>query len=134
VRLYKKPKKPVYMTGLARGLRRTSTETERLLWEELRNRKLDGLKFKRQAPLGRYVLDFNCAEAKLAVELDGEVHDGSVAYDAYRDECLKACGIHTLRLSNESVQMNLEQTLQTIRKTALSRMCAAAPNARTEQE
>ena len=68
----------------ARILRRALTPPEARLWVHLRRRALDGLKFRRQHPAGVYVLDFYCAEAMLAVEVDGESHEGRGEYDARR--------------------------------------------------
>lgn len=73
---------------------------EVLLWRELKGGRLDGLHFRKQHPLGRYVLDFYCHEARLAVEVDGASHGagGRPSADAYRDRFLADKGIHTLRL------------------------------------
>ncbi|TIP33012.1 MAG: DUF559 domain-containing protein, partial [Mesorhizobium sp.] len=60
--------------NFARSMRREPTEAEDRLWQELRGRRLDNIKFKRQVPMGRYVADFVCAEARLIVEIDGSQH------------------------------------------------------------
>ena len=62
-----------------------------------------GLKFRRQQVVGRYVLDFYCAELRLGIEIDGEVHDGQPEYDAVRDEILSSYGIRILRIRNEDL-------------------------------
>ena len=84
---------------LARKLRSEMSLPETLLWRELRNRP-DGFKFRRQHPAGHYILDFYCAKAKLAIEVDGAAHDGSDAArcDANRSAILEARGIATLRV------------------------------------
>lgn len=90
----------------ARALRRESTVAEELLWARLRGRKLNGYKFRRQQPFDAYVLDFYCAEARLAVELDGAPHttaDGQ-AMDAVRDGWLAENGVQVLRFWNEELQ------------------------------
>mgnify|MGYP001609301439 CR=1 FL=1 len=81
---------------------------ERRLWWELRHSRLDGLKFRRQHPLGPYVLDFYCHAARLAVEVDGGSHriDGRRESDARRDEWLRDRGIHTLRLPTRLLEEN----------------------------
>lgn len=75
----------------ARALRLTSTEAEELLWQELRDRKLNGLKFRRQHPIDKWIADFYCHEKKLVIELDGSVHNEKeiAEYDARREKELK---------------------------------------------
>ena len=73
-------------TAQARALRRRATLTERTLWTRLRDRRLDGLKFRRQVPVGRYVLDFVCLAHRLVIEADGPFHDED--HDAQRDQWL----------------------------------------------
>ena len=89
----------------ARELRRSSTGAEDKLWELLRNRKLNGKKFRRQHPIANYVLDFYCHECKLAVELDGNYHNAEEAkeYDATRTKLLNEYGIKVLRFWNDDV-------------------------------
>ena len=72
------------LTERARTLRATHTDVERILWNKLRNRQLDGRKWKRQVPRGPYIVDFLCVEARLVVELDGGQHALNAAYDARR--------------------------------------------------
>ena len=74
--LHKEAIGKLYQYG--RELRQESTEVEKLLWTELRNRKLNGLKFRRQHPLDKFIVDFYCNEKKLVVELDGGVHDEKI--------------------------------------------------------
>jgi very-short-patch-repair endonuclease len=84
----------------ARRLRQSLTGPEVGLWVCLRRRQLGGFRFRRQHPVGPYILDFYCAEARLAVEIDGaaHAHPDQVRHDARRDEWLVARGIRTLRL------------------------------------
>jgi len=86
----------------ARALRRRSSMTERLLWDLLRDRRLEGLKFRRQVPMGPYILDFVCFSHRLAVEADGPFHDAE--YDAHRDRWLAARGFRVLRFSNGDIR------------------------------
>ena len=79
--------------NLARELRRDSTFPERLLWSRLRNRGLFGLKFRRQHPIGPFVIDFYCRESSLAVELDGRSHEGRESYDDARTDWLESQGL-----------------------------------------
>jgi very-short-patch-repair endonuclease len=87
----------------ARALRRNAPETERLLWKLLRDRRLEGLKFRRQAPLGPYVLDFVCLRHRLVIEADGPFHDSE--QDAVRDASLAAQGFRVLRFPNKEIQL-----------------------------
>src|SRR5487761_1876979 len=76
---------PPYLVELCRTMRREPAEPEAWLWACLRGRRLAGAKFRRQRPLGRYIADFCCEEAKLVVELDGGVHASQDEYDSLRD-------------------------------------------------
>ena len=97
----------------ARVLRREMTVPERLVWAHLRDRKLDGLKFRRQATVGPYIADFLCEEHRLAVELDGESHeaDEAASHDARRTAYLVALGYRVVRYPNDEVLANLDGVL-----------------------
>ena len=97
----------------ARRLRRDMTEAEERLWSELRGRRLDGLKFRRQVPVAAYVADFLCAEAMLIVEVDGSQHADSKR-DAIRDSELKLRGFRILRFWNDEVLRELDSVCNTI--------------------
>ncbi|HEV7252415.1 MAG TPA: DUF559 domain-containing protein [Mesorhizobium sp.] len=99
--------------GFARAMRRAPTDAEERLWRELRSRRLDGIKFCRQVPLGAYVADFACLEAKLIVELDGSQHAESVS-DARRTAALNARGFRILRFWNDEVLREVEAVCDTI--------------------
>jgi very-short-patch-repair endonuclease len=111
-RIYKKPYKPAYTVENARRLRKDSTSAEDLLWDHLRNRQFLGLKFRRQVPFGRYILDFFCKEKMVAIELDGASHSNQILYDKNRDAILDAGNIKTIRLSNSEVVENIEMALE----------------------
>jgi len=100
----------------ARELRQVETETEKILWESLRGKRLNGLKFRRQHPYEHYVLDFFCVEHQLVVELDGSVHHvlDQAAYDEERTNFLNEHGLHIIRFRNEDVKKNLSSVLQKI--------------------
>lgn len=100
--------------GLARHLRREQTAPEELLWSHLRNRRLGGFKFRRQAPLDRYIADFLCVDAKLIVEIDGSTHERRITADAERTEALGAMGYLVLRFSNSDVLTNVDGVLDEI--------------------
>jgi very-short-patch-repair endonuclease len=103
--------------SLARRLRHEGTETEKALWRHLRNRKLAGLKFRRQQSFGPYVLDFYCAEKKLSVEIDGGQHDepDQRKHDEQREAFLKRNGIRTVRFWNSQLRENMDGVLWRIR-------------------
>jgi very-short-patch-repair endonuclease len=100
----------------ARDLRRQLTPTEEKLWNALRGRGVGGLKFRRQHPYGRYVLDFFCVERQLALEVDGGVHlqPGQAEHDAERSAFLAEQGICVLRFKNEEIERDLEGVLKRI--------------------
>nr|WP_255325827.1 DUF559 domain-containing protein [Sphingobium sp. 15-1] len=101
-------------TARAKSLRNESSPPERLLWQRLRNRQLNGHKFSRQMPLGPYFADFLCRDAKLIIELDGTSHDNSAEYDAKRDAYCRQQGFTVLRFQNADVIGNLEGVLSRI--------------------
>jgi len=103
-----------------RDLRQTSTEAEQILWQHLRNRKLNGLKFRRQHPLDKFIADFYCHEKKLVIELDGSIHNEKEIkdYDAVRTYELKEWGINIIRFRNEEVQSNIKDVIEKIVKIA----------------
>jgi very-short-patch-repair endonuclease len=96
-------------------MRHDPPSCERLLWSELRDRKLDGLKFKRQHLIGRYIADFVCLEKNLVVELDGGIHKLKQEADAVRDATLQTFGYRVLRISNDELMRDVPLVLQRIR-------------------
>jgi very-short-patch-repair endonuclease len=95
-------------------MRRQSTRAEAVLWEQLRAGGIGGHKFRRQHPVGRFVLDFYCAEKRLCVEVDGPIHDRQTERDAARDAALASYNIYVLRIRNEDVFGDLEHALSRI--------------------
>ena len=100
-------------TGLARRLRRDSTSAEAHLWNRLRSRAIDGHKFVRQQPLGRYVVDFICRERRLVIEVDGGQHVEN-SRDLIRDQWLREHNFRILRFWNNDVMSNMDGVLETI--------------------
>ena len=96
------------------------TPEERILWRALRNDALANLHFRRQQVISGYIVDFYCASAKLAIELDGAAHLARKDYDAERDRALSDLGIRTIRLQNKSVVEDLAAVLKKISKEALN--------------
>ncbi len=98
--------------GLARQLRREMTDAEQLMWFHLRNRSMLGAKFRRQCPVGPFVADFVCAEARLIVEIDGSQHGSDV--DAARTRFLERRGYRVLRFWNHDVLVRTARVLEAI--------------------
>jgi len=100
----------------ARENRMKSTPAEEQLWTELKNKKLKGLKFRRQHPVGIFILDFYCHSAKLAIELDGGYHLSveQKEYDSNRAAMLQEAGISEIRFSNSEILNNLSDVLEKI--------------------
>jgi very-short-patch-repair endonuclease len=90
----------------ARTLRRTMTEAEKKLWQILRSRQTEGYRFRRQVPMGRFIADFACHEARLIVEIDGGQHDPSSEPEAHRTLFLKSEGYRVVRFWNNEVLEN----------------------------
>jgi very-short-patch-repair endonuclease len=86
------------------------------MWNQLRNRRLAGLKFRRQHPLGPFIADFYCAEKRLVIELDGGIHVEQPGYDQLRTERLIEHGYRVIRFTNTAVETNLEKVLNIILK------------------
>ena len=91
------------------------------MWQRLRSRQLGGYKFRRQHPVGNYIVDFYCAGAQLVVELDGESHIGNEQHDAAREQYLETCGLTVLRFWDTEVFGNTEGVLQRILETCQAR-------------
>ena len=102
------------MIHFARHLRKNPTEPERRLWSRLRRRHLSGYKFRRQHPIGIYVCDFICLEARIIVELDGSQHLDRAPEDLHRDAFLRAEGFRILRFWNGDVLSHCDNVAETI--------------------
>jgi very-short-patch-repair endonuclease len=98
----------------ARRFRKEPTHSEAILWNALRNRQLSGAKFRRQHPAGPFVLDFYCDKHRLAVEVDGPVHNRQASADRERHDYLEARGIGVVRVPSELVERDLHAALTTI--------------------
>lgn len=104
----------------ARRLRVSQTDTEQKLWRHLRNRQLQGWKFRRQHEIDRYIADFACPDAGLVVELDGGQPDEQVAYDETRTRKLQGMGYRVLRFWDNDVLTNIEGVLAVILEASAS--------------
>lgn len=107
-------------TKQARTLRRKLTRAETILWQHLRRRALNDLRFRRQFPIGPYIADFACADIKLIVEVDGETHntDAEMRHDQKRTAYIEERGWSVMRCWNNDIYTNLDGTLSAIADTA----------------
>jgi very-short-patch-repair endonuclease len=107
---------PSYIFELCRKLRKKQTKAEELLWGCLRSKRLNGLKFRRQHPLGRYIADFYCPEVRLVIELNCDVHNlkDQKEYDEIRKDIIEVRGIWVLRIKNGGIERNIEDVLKRI--------------------
>jgi len=103
------------LTHLARNLRKNQTDTEQILWLQLRKKRFLKYKFRRQFPIEPYVVDFICLELKLIIELDGSQHSEQVDQDAERTLFLNQRGFKVLRFWNNEVFRNLEGVMESLR-------------------
>jgi very-short-patch-repair endonuclease len=101
----------------AKTLRKNMTDAERVLWHSLRNRQLGGFKFRRQKPIGPYIVDFVCIEKKLIIEVDGGQHATKVEHDDKRSEYLRKEGYKIIRFWNNDVLKEKEAVLNQIMKS-----------------
>ena len=114
----------------ARALRKSMSDAERKLWRGLRARRIDGARFRRQHPIGRYIVDFVCLEQRLVVEVDGGQHteDEHIAADARRDRWLESEGYRVMRVSTTDVYSNIDGVLDTIWATLRERPSKPHPH------
>lgn len=125
--------KKIVKTLRSRELRKNETEVEKLLWRFLRNRHLTGMKFRRQYVFKGFILDFYCAEQKVAIELDGSVHDKQKAYDVAHQAFIESHGIKVIRFKNKMVINNINSVLKLIKEAFPSPLNFASRQAGMEK-
>jgi very-short-patch-repair endonuclease len=110
-------------TSRAKRLRKNSTDAERVLWRILRSRQLGGHKFRRQQPLGPFIVDFVCLDARMVVEIDGGQHneEEDIAYDQRRSQWLEKAGFRVMRFWNQEVLNELESVSDAISNALIAR-------------
>ncbi|MBI5191879.1 MAG: endonuclease domain-containing protein [Nitrospirae bacterium] len=108
------------MNNIAKTLRKRLTDTENVLWKYLRAKQLEGYKFRRQEPIGKYVVDFVCYEKQIIIEVDGGQHSIEIDKDKERDEWFSSQGFKVLRFWNNEVLVNIEGVLEVIRENCLN--------------
>lgn len=99
---------------LARELRKNSTLSEVLLWNQLKNHQFFDLDFDRQKIIGNYIVDFYCPQLKLVIEIDGASHDNKLEYDLIRDEYFKSLGLNVIHFPDGDVKNNISVVLEYI--------------------
>ncbi|MFB0874139.1 MULTISPECIES: endonuclease domain-containing protein [unclassified Sphingobium] len=113
----RRPDTPDAVTRV-RAMRQNPTEPEKRLWLRLRNRQVDGIKFRRQVWLAEYIADFYAAEQKLVIEVDGDGHAAREAADQQRSALLESKGFTVIRFSNAEIMGNIEGVLEAIGRIA----------------
>ncbi|NCO60259.1 endonuclease domain-containing protein [bacterium] len=107
------------ITSLAKSLRKNPTDAEQLLWSRLKMRQIEGFKFRRQQPIGNYIVDFVCLDNRIVIEVDGGQHAEEKNKDRERDTYLQRYGFKVLRFWNNDVLRNTEGVLEVIRDACL---------------
>lgn len=113
-------------SSAAKELQCHPTPAERVLWEAIKGRQLNGLRFRQQHAVGPVVLDFSCPSCKLAIDVDGGIHDEQVEQDEYRDQHLAAYGYCVLRVRNDEVLRSLPAVLGRIAAAAIEELTTAS--------
>ncbi len=103
------------MVEIAREFRKEPIESEKILWQALRGKKLDGIKFRRQQPIGYFVVDFYSSTYRLVIEVDGLIHENQIEADRARQDILEELGLNILRIKAETIEKNLPFALNEIR-------------------
>jgi len=120
--------------NIARNLRKRFTDAEKLLWRYLRAKQLEGFKFRRQQPIGNYIVDFVCFEKRVVIEVDGGQHAVERKKDKERDNWLKGQDLKVLRFWNNEVLTNTRGVLEVIREHCLSHPPLESPIKGGEEE
>ncbi len=118
---------PLNLTETARNLRKEATDAEKLLWKHLRTKQIEGLKFRRQEQISRFIADFVCYERTLIIEADGGQHALEREKDDERTAWLNSQGFTVLRFWNHEILPNLEGVLEVIRKACLAPLPCPPP-------
>jgi very-short-patch-repair endonuclease len=108
------------LRNLSRNNRKNPTESEKIFWKLLSYRKLN-LKFLRQKPMGKFILDFYCSKLMLAIEMDGDSHDNKKYLDKQRDLYLEQRGIKTIRFKNEEILSDINLAKEKLQKIIKNR-------------
>jgi very-short-patch-repair endonuclease len=101
-----------YLTPYAKALRQQGVLSEALMWNCLKGRKINNLKFTKQKVIGKYIVDFYCAELKLIIEIDGSTHDFKFEYDKEREKYLESFGYRIVKILDSEVKFNLADVVE----------------------
>ena len=103
---------------MAKENRKNPTEAERIMWSVLRDNRFEGNKFRRQHPMGNYILDFYCHQLKIVIEVDGGYHEeiNQKKYDESKDSYLRGFGIEVIRITNDRVLKDLDGVIRELRE------------------
>jgi len=106
----------------AKLLRKNMTKTEELLWDKLKGKQILGLRFRRQHPIDIFIADFYCHEARLVIEIDGDIHNYSIEFDDGREAEIEEYNIKVIRFSNDQVINDIESVVNNIRTAVQERI------------
>ena len=101
----------------AKLLRSKMTQSESILWEKLKGKQINGLRFRRQHPINIYIVDFYCHTQKLVIELDGEIHKSQIEYDNERTKDLNIYGLNIIRFHNYEIEEDIDNIISKIKNT-----------------
>jgi very-short-patch-repair endonuclease len=118
----------------AKELRKTMTFTEKILWDHLRKKQLQGFYFRRQHPYNIYIIDFYSLKANLAIEIDGEIHLGQKEYDKERTRFLESSGLKVIRFKNKDIESRIDWVIGVINRYLNETSPAALPSLKKEGE
>ena len=104
------------MKARRRELRKNQTKQEKDFWDIIRNGEFVAYRFRRQYSIGGFVIDFYCPSLKLAIEIDGSIHDSQVKYDAFRQSGIETLGIRFIRFTNDEIDNEIEEVVKKIRE------------------
>jgi len=113
---------------IAREMRHEPTQAEDVLWQRLRHHQIAGAQFRRQHPVGPFIVDFYCPNAKLVVEVDGPIHQYTSEEDAVRQEYLEALELRVIRFTNEQVLNEIGSVITQITEAVCNRPHPPAPS------
>ena len=113
--------RPIEQVQFAREQRHNASKAEGILWQALRNGQL-GVRFRRQHPCDRFVLDFYAVPAQLAIEVDGPLHDEQIRYDRWRDAQLRQLGIRVVRFQTEAIEFDVVLVVDEIKRVLEERL------------
>ena len=111
---YSSPKLWDKLKPLARQMRHKPTPEEEIVWQVLRNRKIQGVKFRRQFSIERFIVDFFALKQKLVIEVDGPIHDYTPLEDFVRQQFLESLGLRVLRFTNDVVNQDIQSVIRKI--------------------